>query len=69
MPALGVTSSQVAAGNLNAMHAARQAIIQNAFIGKVKHALTHKIKLKEMIHTPQETWCFIKEKIVNSGMT
>ena len=45
LPALeGVTSSQVVAENLNAMHAARQAFIQNESSEKVKHALTHQIK-------------------------
>ena len=45
LPALeGVTSSQVVADNLNAMHAARQAFIQNESSEKGKHALTHQIR-------------------------
>ena len=40
----GVTSSQVVADNLNAMHAARQSFIQNESSEKVKCALTHQIR-------------------------
>ena len=44
LPAFGVTSSQVVADNLDAMHAARQAFIRNESSGKVMHALTHQIR-------------------------
>ena len=44
LPALGVTSSQVVADNLDAIHAARQAFIKNESSGKVMHSLTHQIR-------------------------
>ena len=45
LPALEVvTSSQVVADHLNAIHAARQAFIQNESSEKVKCALTHQIR-------------------------
>ena len=45
LPALeDVTSSQVVADNLDAMHAARQAFTQNESSEKVKHALIHQIR-------------------------
>ena len=45
LPALeGVTFSQVVADNLNAMHAARHAFIQNEPSEKFKRALTQQIR-------------------------
>ena len=45
LPALeGVTFSQVVADNLNAMHAARHAFIQNESSEKFKCALTQQIR-------------------------
>mgnify|MGYP001795813812 CR=1 FL=1 len=45
LPALeGATSSQVVANNLNAMHAARQAFIQNESNERLKRALKHQIR-------------------------
>ena len=70
LPALeGVTFSQVVADNLSAKQAARHAFILNESSEKFKHALIQQIRTSgDEIHTPQETWCFIKEKTVNSGM-
>ena len=62
MPALGVTTSQVAADNLNAIHAARQAFIQNESRENIQLALTNHFKTSE--DDAYTTKCFTKEKIV-----
>ena len=41
----GVKSSQVVADNLNVMHTARQAFIQNESSEKIKHTLTHQVRI------------------------
>ena len=63
-----VTSNYVVAGNLNVMHAARQTFIQNESSEEVKCALSHQIRTSGDDGYTTVTWCFIKEKIMNSDI-
>ena len=65
MPALGVTTSQVAADNLNAIHAARQAFIQNESRENIQLALTHHFRTSE---DDAYTTVLQKRKLLNSAM-
>ena len=62
MPALGVTTSQVVADNLNAIHAVRQAFIQNESRKKIQLVLTHHFRTSGC--DAYTTWWCTKEKMV-----